>query len=138
MALTKFEKDMKIVAKLDDEPNDVGGLTPAELKEKFDEGGEALQTYLNTVLLPELEAAGVPAIVRSGDLTALKYLRLNGDRVLETSADGRTWAHVLPSAEVSSTRSPFSRRYLSAVKSPLRTIAGTPAASSSGRSTVFR
>ena len=91
MALTKFEKDMKIVAKLDDEPNDVGGLTPAELKEKFDEGGEALQTYLNTVLLPELEAAGVPAIVRSGDLTALKYLRLNGDRVLETSADGRTW-----------------------------------------------
>ena len=91
MALTKFEKDMKIVAKLDDEPNDVGGLTPAELKEKFDEGGEALQTYLNTVLLPELEAAGVPAIVRSGDMTALKYLRLNGDRVLETSADGRTW-----------------------------------------------
>ncbi len=91
MALTKFEKDMKIVAKLDDEPNDVGGLTPAELKEKFDEGGEALQTYLNTVLLPELEAAGVLAIVRSGDMTALKYLRLNGDRVLETSADGRTW-----------------------------------------------
>ena len=91
MALTKFEKDMKIVSKLDDEPNDVGGLTPAELKEKFDEGGEALQTYLNTVLLPELESAGVLAIVRSGDLTALKYLRLNGDRVLETSADGRTW-----------------------------------------------
>lgn len=57
MALTKFEKDMGIIAKLDDEPNDVGGLTSAELKAKFDEGGKALQKYLNDVLLPELLAA---------------------------------------------------------------------------------
>ena len=59
MALTQFEKDMGIIAKLDDEPNDVGGLTSAELKAKFDEGGEALQTYLNEILLPELEGLGV-------------------------------------------------------------------------------
>lgn len=29
MALEKFEKDIAIISKLDDEPNDVGGLTAA-------------------------------------------------------------------------------------------------------------
>lgn len=59
MALERFKKDMKIIAALDDEPNDVGGLTADELKEKFDEGGEALKEYINSKLLPALEAAGV-------------------------------------------------------------------------------
>lgn len=54
MALTKFEKDMSIIQKLDDEPNDVGGLTAAELKAKFDEGGEAVKDFLNETLIPEL------------------------------------------------------------------------------------
>ena len=55
MALTKFEKDMAIISALDDEPNDVGGLTAAELKAKFDEGGKAIQSYLNETMLPESE-----------------------------------------------------------------------------------
>lgn len=56
MALSKFEKDMNIVAALDDEPNDVGGLTAAELKAKFDEGGNAVKKYLNDTLIPEIES----------------------------------------------------------------------------------
>lgn len=56
MALTKFEKDMVIIQKLDDEPNDVGGLTAAELKAKFDEGGEAIKEYINETLVPELDS----------------------------------------------------------------------------------
>jgi hypothetical protein len=56
MSLTKFEKDMDVVQKLDDEPNDVGGLTSAALKAKFDEGGKAVKEYLNDVLLPALDA----------------------------------------------------------------------------------
>lgn len=91
MALERFEKDMKIIAKLDDEPNDVGGLSAVELKERFDEGGEALKDYINDKLLPALETAGVLAIVRSDDLTAIRYLRLNADKVLETSANGTAW-----------------------------------------------
>ena len=43
MAFEKFNKDMKIISALDDEPNDVGGLTAAALKAKFDEGGEAIK-----------------------------------------------------------------------------------------------
>ncbi|SBW02386.1 hypothetical protein KL86CLO1_11638 [uncultured Eubacteriales bacterium] len=63
MALDRFEKDMKIIAALDDEPNDVGGLSAAELKERFDEGGEALKDYINNTLLPALETAGVFVLV---------------------------------------------------------------------------
>lgn len=55
MELTKFAKDMKIIQGLDDEPNDVGGLTAAELKAKFDEGGAALKEYINNTLIPETQ-----------------------------------------------------------------------------------
>ena len=55
MALTKFSYDMGIIQKLDDEPNDVGGLSAAQLKAKFDEGGEQVKSYLNGILLPEIE-----------------------------------------------------------------------------------
>lgn len=56
MALTEFTKDMAIIQKLEDEPNDVGGLTAAQLKGKFDEGGTALKEYINGTLLPQLAA----------------------------------------------------------------------------------
>lgn len=56
MALTKFTQNMDIIARLDDEPNDAGGLSAAELKAKFDEGGVALQDYINETLTPEVDA----------------------------------------------------------------------------------
>ena len=56
MPLSQFTKDMAIIQKLDDEPNDVGGLTAQELKAKFDEAGEALKDFLNDSLLPQLGA----------------------------------------------------------------------------------
>lgn len=85
MGFTKLDKDMSIIAKLDDEPNDVGGLTAAELKDKFDEGGQALKRYLNEVLLPELAAqtaaAALGAVLDGGETTvqqALDTLRQAG------------------------------------------------------------
>lgn len=63
MAFTKLTKDMGIIAKLDDEPNDVGGLSAAQLKEKFDEAGQAVKEYLNETLLPELAAATAAAML---------------------------------------------------------------------------
>lgn len=56
MALSKFEKDMAIISALDDEPNDVGGLTAAELKAKFDEGGKAIKQFLNETLTPQIDS----------------------------------------------------------------------------------
>ena len=73
MALSKFTKDMGIIAKLEDEPNDVGGLTAAQLKAKFDEAGEAVKDYLNDTLLPELEnpaaAAALGAVLEGKETT---------------------------------------------------------------------
>ena len=92
MALQKLTKDMQIIAKLDDEPNDVGGLTADELKAKFDEAGEIIKSYLNDVLLKQLEAAGVEqAVLLPENTGGFKYIRLNGDKVLEVSTDGSTW-----------------------------------------------
>lgn len=57
MNFTPLEKDMNIISALDDEPNDMGGLTAAELKAKFDEGGKAIKEYLNSTMIPEAKAA---------------------------------------------------------------------------------
>lgn len=55
MSITRFNKDMNIIAELDSRPNAVGGLSAAELKAKFDEGGVALKEYINGTMLPEVE-----------------------------------------------------------------------------------
>ena len=47
---------MAIISALDDEPNDVGGLTAAELKAKFDEGGQAIKQFLNETLTPQIDS----------------------------------------------------------------------------------
>ena len=91
MSLEKLTKDLNIVQKLDDEPNDVGGLSAAELKKKFDEGSLTIQEYINVTLLPALETLGVETSVQLPEGAGFKYIRLNADRVLETSQDGVTW-----------------------------------------------
>ena len=91
MSIQQFEKNMGIISALDDEPNDVGGLTSAELKAKFDEGGMSIKEYINTVLLPALEALGVETTVQLPTSAGFKYIRLNADKVLETSEDGEVW-----------------------------------------------
>ena len=59
MALPAFETNLNIIQQLDDEPNDVGGLTAAELKAKFDEAGLTIQTWINETLLPAMIAANL-------------------------------------------------------------------------------
>ena len=101
MVLNRFDKNMSIIAALDDEPNDVGGLSATELKAKFDEGGEALQEYINQVLIPQLEALGVEVTIYRGD-ESLRYLRLREDRRLEASVDGKTYYVVSGGHRISS------------------------------------
>jgi hypothetical protein len=56
MSIPAINTDMNIISALDDEPNDVGGLTPDQLKAKFDAGGNTLKTYINTILIPSITA----------------------------------------------------------------------------------
>lgn len=52
--LTKLLADLSIISLLDDEPNDVGGLSSEEFKAKFDEAANTIKEYINETLLPEL------------------------------------------------------------------------------------
>ena len=81
MEITLLDGDMDIIAKLDDEPNDVGGLTSAELKAEFDKAGNTIKTYLNETLIPEIlaedatekarkEAEGGRVIAEAGRVSA--------------------------------------------------------------------
>lgn len=58
MAFTKFNDDLHIIAKLDDEPNDVGGLSADMLKAEFDKSGLLTKKFINETLIPEIESRG--------------------------------------------------------------------------------
>lgn len=73
MAFTQFTKDMEIIGKLSDTPNVDDGLTAAQLKAKFDEGGEAIKEYLNGVLLPELMAMTLTEFLARGPMVLSSY-----------------------------------------------------------------
>lgn len=54
LVIPGIDTDMDIIQKLDDEPNDVGGLTAQELKEEFDKAGNIVKDYINDTLLPAI------------------------------------------------------------------------------------
>lgn len=58
MAISQFDKDIEVIQKLDDEPNDVQGLTPAELKKRFDQAAIWLKEYINSTLIPAITGDG--------------------------------------------------------------------------------
>lgn len=57
MALTRLTDDLDIISVLDNEPNDVGGLSADEFKAEFDKAGNIIKKYINEVLLAELASA---------------------------------------------------------------------------------
>lgn len=60
-----LDGDLNIIQKLDDEPNDVGGLSSAQLKAKFDESGNIIKTYINETLIPAVLADDATEATRS-------------------------------------------------------------------------
>ena len=47
-----LDGDLNIIQTLDDEPNDVGGLSAQQLKAKYDESGNIIKRYINEKLIP--------------------------------------------------------------------------------------
>lgn len=78
MRLTTLDEDLRVHQKLDDEPNDVGGLSAQALKEKFDQAGLAIQKYLNETHLPEDEAAVEEALETAKAYTDQKVVEVGG------------------------------------------------------------
>lgn len=93
LEITFLNGDLNIIQKLDDEPNDVGGLTSAQLKAKFDESGLIIQKYINQTLIPELlaedavESARVSAENRRA---ANEEIRIANESVRTASEKTRT------------------------------------------------
>lgn len=56
-SLTKLNDDLNVIAKLDDQPNDVGGMTAQALKAEFDKAALIIQAYINNTLVPQIESA---------------------------------------------------------------------------------
>ena len=56
MAISKYEGRTDIIQSLDDQPNDVGGLSAAELKAKFDQFGTEFIAWLNSTHKGEIDA----------------------------------------------------------------------------------
>ena len=97
-----LDGDLNIIQKLDDEPNDVGGLTSAELKAKFDESGNIIKKYINETLIPavltddateesrkQAEAARVAA--EQGRVTA-EEVRVSAETARTAAEQARTVA----------------------------------------------
>ena len=53
--LTKFTKNVNNIQALSDRPNTADGLTAQQLKERFDQAGIDIKSFLNDTLISELE-----------------------------------------------------------------------------------
>ena len=60
-----LDGDLSFISKLDDEPNDVGGMTSAQLKAEFDRAGNVIKEYINETLIPAVLDDEATAAVRA-------------------------------------------------------------------------
>ena len=56
MALNQLSTDVEVIAQLGDEPNTDDGLTPAQLKAKFDFGSKTIKSHINTEVTDALNS----------------------------------------------------------------------------------
>ena len=97
-----FEDDLVIIQKLDDEPNDVGGLTAAELKAEFDKGNLTAQKYINETLIPRIladdlteqarQAAESERVSNEIERVANENARIEAESARSAAEAGRTTA----------------------------------------------
>lgn len=84
--LPLLEEDLAFIAKLDDEPNDVGGMTAAELKDTFDKASLIIQAYINGKLVPAIEGYAVPGagdFRADGNVPMAGNLKMGSHRIVE-------------------------------------------------------
>lgn len=86
MALTKFLIDVNNISALSDRPNEIDGLTSAELKARFDKAGGDIKSYLNETLTEEIDTitATIPDI---SNLVTNTDPRLTNSRQCNNSFD---------------------------------------------------
>ena len=109
MAFPRFEADLNIIKKLDDKPNTVGGLSAAELKDRFDEAGVLLKEFINEQLIPAasnwemlenkpfgpaetvLEKGDIPFTANTGDTASLATALVNTTALTANLTPGESY-----------------------------------------------
>lgn len=86
MALTKFTANVNNIQALSDRPNEIDGLTSAELKERFDRAGADIKDYLNDTLTTEVDTA-LASIPSSTNIVTNDDARLTNSRQCNNSFD---------------------------------------------------
>ena len=86
MALTKFTEAVNNISTLSDRPNEIDGLTSAELKERFDKAGTDIKAYLNNTLTSELDTA-LATIPDPSNFVLTSDSRLTNSRQCNNSFD---------------------------------------------------
>ena len=92
LVIPSLEDDLDNIQKLDDEPNDVGGLTAAELKAEFDKAGNTIKEYLNETLIPQLSDTVAEAEVRATaerERVANENIRISNENTRIENEDAR-------------------------------------------------
>ena len=87
-----LEDDLDNIQKLDDEPNDVGGLSAAQLKAEFDKSGNTIKEYLNETLIPQLSDTVAEAEVRATaerERVANENIRIGNENTRIENEDAR-------------------------------------------------
>lgn len=85
LEIRMLDGDLNIIQKLDDEPNDVGGLSSAELKAEFDKGGNIIKKYINETLIPAILAGDATEASRA----AAEAARVSAEQKRESAETTR-------------------------------------------------
>ncbi len=92
LAIPGLDDDVDVIQKLDDEPNDVGGLSSAQLKAEFDKAGNIIKRYINESLLPAISETVVEAEERAqaeSERAAAEQERADGENERVSAEQGR-------------------------------------------------
>lgn len=69
MSFTRFNGDVSVISKLSDTPSETEGLSPDELKARFDLAGSRIKEYLNETLLPQIERSSAAANIGAASVS---------------------------------------------------------------------
>ena len=101
LVMSLLDIDLDVIQKLDDEPNDVGGLSAAELKAKFDEAPNLIKKYINETLIPQLSDTVAEADVREAaeaERQSNEVIRVQAEIEREAAESAReVWVEYNPS-----------------------------------------
>lgn len=86
MALTKLIANVNNIQALSDKPNEIDGLTSAELKARFDKAGADIKTYINETLTGQLDAI-IETIPDADDYVLKTDARLTNSRQCNNNFD---------------------------------------------------